>query len=459
MGRIIGITYAGVILGKDQTVASYTLSGKFTFSETYERATVSFVVLVANPVRADFLTDEAGLVAAFRKPQQDLVIVLDTVTRHTFSHSLNTGFNAVPSISKVLDSGTANASTYTCTVSVGLPADLAGRAGRQTSTVDLDTDPSGRRTLAISGTYTALPGSGARAVYDAAIDAYVASVTGGLPAGSWNTLTRKSASDDQDKTISFRHELAEIIHAEGLGTFDLLAVKNQELVITRELSGLRDTDKLGTVTPMVGVRVRYSADIDKDITQDLESLWASFLRPHVIQQATIHSGGGAAVIEREEPVFDFPNNRIAAELRLLVGVGSGLVRARVRRSNRHELGKIIRNVWSGKPFDRNVYEGPQSIVRAETWIYTYLGTGGDPLGSEEPATKDAGDFAGFILVRRGPDRISSDQQGLASGSKLNLTVLTKTFVYVRADIVNTEAPRERPRTGSTVGTFQRPKRR
>jgi len=440
MARLVGITYAGVIVGLSQTDTSYILSGRYNYAESYTEASVSFEVEVANATRATFLASEAALIAAFTKPDQDLTIVLGATTRHTYSHSGNTGFLARPSIRKI--GGTGNSARYACSVTVQLSADLAGRGGRVESTVDLDTRANGARALTVSGSYTAVPGTNARANYAANIATYLSGILTGF-GGTWNALDIKAVSDDQDKLLRFSHEYEEIIFDEALGSTDHAAIKNPRLVITRDLEGLRRSAgvDLGLkVTPLQGLSVEYSADVDKASTQDLETLWADTIRPLILSQASLHTGddGGTTVVESENVSVDPTSNRLLANVRLLVDQGGSLTRALVTFTDSIELGIIFRNVWNGDPLARDIYHGPTSHVRNVRWTYTYRDTGPDPTDGRTPdgflPLAAWQTFDGFFLVRVVEGPRSRWSQGLPNGDQLDFVTASKAFVYVRANV-------------------------
>jgi len=464
MARLVGVTYAGLTVGRSQTDSSYTLSGRYGFSETYEEATVTFQVEVSNTTRATFLASEAALVAAYTKPEQALAVVLEATTRHSFSHSANTGFNARPRITKT--HGTGNSARYRCEVTVELPADLTGRAGRQESSVEVETSASGQDSVVIEGTWTAVGANDARAQYLANINAYTSSVLSSL-GGTWNQVRSRAINDTDDKVLKFNLEYIELIFDEGVGTLDVTALKNQDLSITRAIRGINDsTTSLGAPTPLTEVHVVYSTDVDKDVTTDLEGLWSSTVRPHIVNQAGIHAGGGTTVITSERPTFDGPRNRIGATMTLLVSKGGNFVRVRETTTDVIEQGLLFRAVWSGDPFERDMYQGPKSHVRTVVWTYTYTGTE-DPstIGGSTPKDKATGGAAGglvtawddFHLVRQtiGPAR--QFKQGLSSGTQLDLRSVTKRFIYVRAKVSSFTIPVLRGGGGAS-GSIRQPPR-
>lgn len=493
MARLVGVTYGTAIVGLNVSDASWTLTGRFRYEETPEIATVSCDVVVANASRSTFLTAEAALITAYTKKWQDLTVVMGATTRHTFSHGSNTGFNAAPSISKLdnLD-GTGNSTTYRCSVTVQLPEDLAGQNALRDSIIDVDTDASGKRSLTISGTYTASGGTGARAQYEASIDALAATVTTDLT-GTWEPVADKAATDGPDKLCTFSKSFAEIIANQSIGTLDAPALVNQHMTITRDVFGISDSLELGPVNPLVGLNVVYSVSVKKSVSTDLESVYTGTIRPHILNQVGLHTGGGGTIIiEQETPTFDVPNNRVAVTMRVLADTGGTFVRVRVEQTDRIDLGVILFKVWDGDPYARDRYDGPQSHVRTIRWKYTYrggggaAGGGGGVAGSSDPTLVIAGGgnsgfsisdafesllsqrvadaFGGagggffnvggaaggaagaapgapsggadFILVRQQDGPKSEFTIGLPSGAQITLTRTSRTFTYVKAVVKN-----------------------
>jgi len=224
MGRELEFTYAGLVIGKGQTDSSYNLTDKYTFSKEYGKASLSFDVVVQSPTRATFLTSEAALIAAYRKPDQVLVVVLEATDREKFDPSDNSGFNLRARCEKLgSEEDTANSSRWRCTVTVELPADLTGRSGRLTSQVDVQTDPAGIRTLQITGTYTALSSNEARAQFEASILTYATALILGLGStiASWDLIgTPTAVSDDQDKFITFSRVYQELVFNQAIGVLN-----------------------------------------------------------------------------------------------------------------------------------------------------------------------------------------------------------------------------------------------
>lgn len=273
VARELSITYAGITVGGASDV--YLLTGKHRLEDRYDRASLSFRVAVVGSTEALFAANCAALEAAYRTPRGALVVTLGAQTLKNFSHAANTGYSAVPSISKVgekLDTGRSR--EYECSIEVERPADLAGQAGRRDSLFVLQTEPGGRRTCTLSGRYTALAGSAARAQYDAQVAAFEAAT---LPGGaSWRIIDRRAESDDPDKNLGFSHVYEEV----------LSGGRRESLVsVITEAGGRRLLTISGRYTATVAPVLTAQAAYDAGIAAFIAAAQASIL-PAAVWQRT-----------------------------------------------------------------------------------------------------------------------------------------------------------------------------
>lgn len=379
MSRTFAITYGSYVIGASGTDANVRLTGKHRTDENYATFTVSFEVLVLGASISAFNASEAALVAAFRKPDQALSIVVDSNSRRSYSHSSNTGFNARPEIEKV--GGTADtdrSARYRVAVTVQLPADLSGRDGRQSSAVDVRTEANGSRIVTISGVYTALSSNSARDQYASAIASYVAAVKSDLSITNWELVGKPSESaDDQDKTLQFSRVYREIIRNQSVGTADNASLVNPRLFIRRVLPAANDTRVLGAVEPLRTYEVNYIATVDWTQTTDLDTLYTSTIRPHILGELRTLAGGALYVV-REGIRFDLDSNRVFSDWEVLTDSGYDLLSATHVVEDIRDFGEVRYPVWNGNPYSRDVYQGPKThIKRVRRSVYRVAGSGGD----------------------------------------------------------------------------------
>lgn len=432
MSRTLAITYAGLVLGAGQSNASYHLTGKYSYVETQERADLAFEVVVQNEDDVLFLAAEAALLTAYRTPDAALLVVIGGGNRRDLDPADNTGFNARASARKVpgLDN-TARSARYACSVSIELPADTAGRAGRRSSSVDVSTSPAGRRSLSITGVYTALSNNAARAQFESQVATYAGTVTSGL-GGTWELVGTPSAkSDDQNKTISFSRAYREVIYHQAQSAMDHPAIVEPRLQIARTRTSAESTRILGSVEALKELQITWSASVAIAVTVDLEALWEGTVRPHLIAEAEL-VGGGAVVVTRETPLFDAGENTIAAAMTVLADSGAKFLRASVDVADSIDMGVVLKPVWDGNPFSRDKYKGSGSHVRTLTRRTLRVAATG--IISKNRVISDHGDppqFSGFVEVRESR-RARAWNVGVP-GTELTLRSSETVYVYVRAD--------------------------
>lgn len=364
MARTFAITYGSYVVGSSGTDSEVRLTDKITMDQSYTDVTVTFEVIVLGSSVANFQTVEGDLIAAFTKPDQALTVAVGGVTRYTFSQSSNTGFNAQPSIEKLGGvEDTDRSARYRIRITQGLPADLSGKDGRQSASVSVSVDPSGIRTVTISGAYTALSTNSARAQYEASIATYVAAVKSALSVTDWELVGRPTEEDDDNgKLLQFSRVYREIIHNQGVGTADVSGIVSPRLRIRRTDGATNDTTELGQTEPLTRLDLSYTCHVDWSVSTDLPAFYASTIRPHLINEANTIAGTQVIVLN-ESPNYDLDTNRVYVDMDLQADTGTGLFAASVETEDVVSSGEVRFVVWSGDPFHRDVYQGPKTHIR------------------------------------------------------------------------------------------------
>lgn len=421
MARLIKIAYAGLTIGVGGN-SSMTLFGRYGFGGSYTEATVTFDVLVRNSSRSSFLSAEAALIAAYSTPDQDLDVDLGGTDRHSFSQSLNTGFNARPSCKKIEDEhSTANSAHYQCAVIVQLPATLSGRGGRQSASITVEASPAGKKTVVIEGTYTALPAGPSSAVgsYEAAIEAFCTAVLADFTGDVFNLLTPAGYTyDDQNKVLRFRRIYEEVFYRESLSTADVTGIKGQKLEIERTTPNAAG-DPSASVRPLERLRALYSCWVDAATTTDLRGLYNSTIRPLLLAELADAAQSGIS-ITNETPVFNKAENTVTVVIEA-VNRGGGLLYGKLEVEDQITLGKQVEPVWSDDPYAADVYDVPILWLRA--YRRTTISAGGGTLAVPRPA--------GFLQVAEGHS-VFRDQIGI-TGQALPIVVALDTFLFRRVN--------------------------
>lgn len=428
MSRLIAVTYGSLIIGAGQTGTDYHLTGKHAFTHTYGAAALTFEVVVTNPTRATFLSSEATLLSTFRTIDQALTVALDSTTRHTFNPAsgTNTGLYVRPSIEQTRGSeNTANSSRWRISIEVELPADRSGRSGRLSSTTDISEAPTGRRTVTVSGVYTALTSNDARDQFTAAAATFAATQ---LPSGTFELVgTPTAETDTQDKVCKFTFVYREILHGQTIGVVsDVAALVDAQLVINRVRQTSDSTEALGATQALEVLAASYSTSVDKDVSTDLAGLWEGTIRPYILATAQGISVSGAVIVMREEPRFNFTDNSITSTMLFLADPGKRFYSARESLTDNRDFGVILRPVWNGDPYARDQYKGMKSWTKTLKRVTVGIARNS---AAKHPAPPK---IEGFIRVR---DRsaLSEWEIGLP-GERRKVQGLTTVNVYVKANV-------------------------
>lgn len=415
--RLLSFTYGTLTVGNGGS-ADYHLTGRYRFGQDYDRASLVFEVVVQNDDADLFLAAEAALVAAYRTPDQALLVVLSATTRHSYAPVSNTGFNTRASARKLGGpEDTATSAKYECSVSIELPASLTGRGGRRSSSVNVSTTTSGRRDVTVTGVYTALANNAARAQFAASVDTYCQSILTGL-GGTWERVgTPTAESDDQDKTIRFTRSYAEVVYPQAA-----TLVAAYPALLQPRLSLRRARASLQSITaaePLREVVADFTASVVNS-SADLVNLWESAVRPFMISEVERLSGGGTVAVVREAPLYGLNERQVSASMTMLVSVG--LLKARISVSDSEDLGQLHKPVWSGNPYERDQYQGPMSFVRVVT----------KRALSTQPVVLGAPAYPGLKLVRQGGN-VETFEEGVP-GNSFTLYQAEARYVFVRADL-------------------------
>jgi hypothetical protein len=363
MARILKVVYGGLTIGKDQSGTALNLTGVYRTELTYESFRIDFTVEVAHAVRATFLTAEASLVEALTTPDSTLLVELSGTGRHSFDPAANTGFLGRGSARKV--HGTGNSAEYACSVVMQLPADLAGRSGRRNGRIRVTASSSARRRAVFTGEYTALSTNSARVQYASAVQTWIDGELTALT-GEWSDRTSEEVFDydEQNKILAFQRVFEVVIFAESQGATEVAKLVGQNLIVRRTTVGA-DSHPSFRARALVAMSATYSVSVPYDLDTNLAALWEGTILPHILAVAG-RLASGRAVVVRGEPVYDLPNNGIAAQLDLRVDTGSRIYQGRIEIDDDVDLGVKLNEVWSGDPEEVDDYQGPRVHMRTVT---------------------------------------------------------------------------------------------
>jgi len=355
------------------TYNSYAIDGNngriphaiVTNLDAFESAWVEFTFGVhGDPDAADpdddFATKAAAAEAAFRVPFKDLTVVQFGETLVSLKQSDNTGLNALPTITKLEDGSGGIGARYRVRIEFERPADnTAGTdgdpLGHRDSSKDVSVAASERRTINVSGVFTAQGGTAARAKFDAAIDAFCQATLDAIDnTATWKlTGTPQSEEDRNNKTIQFRRT-----YIEFLDTAATSAVRIQSLKIARRITAPGD---VGGARRLRIVDCAWSAEVDSSEakTSALVGQWEAMLS-HIIERVRIYSGGGAVAIVDETPEFDPDDNLVGGRVTCFVSTGSTLLEQSIEAALEDDWGEKLRASWGGHRLSKYRFLGAGS---------------------------------------------------------------------------------------------------
>lgn len=366
--RELEIEYGNLTVGGSSS--THLLHGPHTLEQGPDGAFIEFEFVAIGTSEGRFQDACELSETELSTPYQNLTVRQGSSTLVDYSHTDSTGFDARPVILKrgaPSDSGRAR--TYRARIDFGMPASWReDYPGLRVSRVNVSYSPSRRRTVTISGEFTAIAGTEARAQHDAEIDSYASAELTAL-GGTYELLGEPlTESTTNDKTMRFQRQYLEIVKGQAAsGTTDDAAIVNQSLTIGRREF---NDGSAGTGTPFVTADVTYSAWIDKDETTDLEAKWEA-IRSWVISEAenTLNLAGTA--VQSEFPRYFPDDNRIEVALVILgVSPGSELSRT-VETSDSYQTGTALVPVWSDNHLEVLKYPGPATFVRQVLEITRY----------------------------------------------------------------------------------------
>lgn len=353
------------------------LDGEYTLATGPDGSTFSCVFVLRSTTDTDaaFNTLKAATETALRTPRKRLRIILGAETLEDWNPAsgINTGYNQDPDLVKVGDEGTDGPRTqrYLFSVNFDQPADLYSQAKRRDSTVTVSFTPSRRRTLTVSGEYRSEGGvDSARAAYEAGVTTYVGTLTSAL-GGTWELAGEPNVSaNDTDTICSFSITYEEIRYeqsGDGLDHPTIVQPQMKSRVVKSHPGDSVD------VSRMVEVMIDFECSVN-DWTVDLNSLYASTIRPWIWANALkAHGASGGAVLE-ETAGYDRDQNKIFANMRGIVTTGSGTVEYRRTVDIFIDHGVVMIPVWTGDGFSRYVYSGVETMRRTTTETSLSVGT-------------------------------------------------------------------------------------
>jgi hypothetical protein len=371
MARELSIVYGALTVGGS---SGRELHGVSINTRRRREFVIDFEFDISKTTKATFITEVDAVEVAFRKPYQDLTVTQDGSNIYAFSQSGNTGMDAEAEITKRQDMATGRSRRYGVRITLKLPANTGAEiaTGLAEHTVEVAYAPNRVRTVTISGEFTAVPGTAARAQYEAQISALETSVFSALNiAATRRELVEEPQADSSynNKTIVFRRVWNEIIFSQGGASLEDAAIKKQSLRISKLQEAPGDAPG---VQRLVTLNVQYDCWLDKDQTTNILGKYAS-IRSWLFQRIqSVVTGGRIALLE-EEPTPSFDDNRLSVRILCRATLGNRVIERSISIEEPFEPGWAIVHAWTGDPLSAYDYQGPAVRRRIITDTQTVVG--------------------------------------------------------------------------------------
>ena len=448
----------------------------------YERGSFEFEFVTTTVTEDAFQIELDAIRDEFRKPRLDLVVTQGSKTILSRKHSNNTGLDTAPTIVKDGDpADTGRSRHFRVRIAYDLPADNVSTNFRRGATIRVEYSPARRRTVTISGIYTANSSDGTT-TSDAQYLAQIASAETTLlntvdSTAIWERTgqpqieyfeTRKlcrftrvyrevnvaqalGASNDDTNIIDPHLEITvqQVAPGDSIeGSVSLGANSGSTLGSTQVMGADKTTAGVSdTIVRPIVITATYDAAINFDGTTDLRALWLSTVRPWIINRIRAHSPGTVIVIIDEQPAYEIYENHIGGSMQC-VGYTTTMLRQRITYEDMTMHGRILEPVTGSDPFSYYDFQGPAvrqmivteereqlvSTTNARSYVMGLYASPGSTFGA-------LGDR--WVLVSRNP-KTDIRVQGLSGANKENVATTTIVTIFQFRN-------RKRPSTANAGG--------
>lgn len=400
----LSLTYGTITIG-GSTARQIT---EWTKDEhDYERGAFEFEFITTAASDAAFKTELDTIRDEFRKPRLDLVVTQNSQNILSRKHSDNTGLDTAPYIIKDGDpADTGRSRHFRVRIEYELPADNVSTSFRRGATIRVEYSESRRRTVTITGVYTANSTDGTTTA-DAQYFAQIATAEDTLldtvdSSATWERTGQPQVEYfETRKLVQFTRVYREVNQNQATDTIDDTDIINPFMTISREEMSPGDSLEgglnfgagsggaggsggggsstvlipTGTGSPPAAgpaikrpilVTVNYNTSIAFSNT-NLQEKWQNTIRPWLIERARSNQGNGGVIIIDEKVEFDFYENRITAILQC-IAYSTTIIKQLITYRELLIDGYVLAPTTSNDRFSFYEYAGPatrQMIVDEE----------------------------------------------------------------------------------------------
>ena len=399
----LSITYGGLTFGAGtarQVVGDPVENMKQ--SDDFIEGSFEFAFITTAASDAAFATEIIAVRNALRTPRGDLVVTQNAQTLLSRKHSDNTGLDTFPRIMKDGDDADTGRSRYfKVRIEYELPADNTSTSFRRGATVLINYSEAGRRTVTISGVYTANSTDGtttSSAQYLAQIAAAETSLLNVVDSSArWERVGQPQIEYfETNKVTRFTRVYREVNFNQSGAGVDDVDIINPHMEVSIEQIAPGDSFK-GTISSassggggpgqttsdptasgggtffivrpiLITVSYDCSINFDTQVGATKVQVYNAQIRPWMVARAQVYNPGGTFVIIGENPLYEDYENHFTATLQC-VSYSVNILRQKVTYAEPDSTGKVLDPVSTDDPLAYYEYQGPevdQMVVTEET---------------------------------------------------------------------------------------------
>jgi len=454
------ISYGSQVIGATLAGGSRTiLDGLHTLRESPEDFEVSFSFVLVNEAKneSSYASDIVTLEGNLSLIRQDCKVIYNPSTGSAVNvfaklFSDNTALNTRCEIEKTEEAASGWSRHYTVTMSGDLPA--SENVGLRDFSFTVDYDQSRRRTLTVTGNYTPVVSSTARAQYTANVEARIDTVTT-LITGDWpdadHPATEVESTDDTNQVTTFTRTYKELLVGESTSTstLDHPDIGDQFFTIAlKTLSAESNPNDPASVPGQLEAKYKgwINAETKKGVSQ-LKTLYKNTILPWILKNMNDVKAGGVVGFTDATVTYNTADNIIEANLVGVAVSGSQFISRTVKVTTDINFGRIIRRVTEIVPQKTAlgvpksfVFQGEKIVRQTVVTTTTYRNS---PAGTNVliPTADKLGQFSGgsvsfkskkVQLMARKFEQEQKQTQIAGVGNKVRVTdsIVTEVFELI-----------------------------
>ena len=342
------------------------------------RGMMAYQVVVQEATDAAFKTACAALETAYRKRNVRVRLVMTGATTETnpdWDPAAASGFNSVAIATVVGTPGgdTRYSRVYDVVIRVELPT--PDSSGLLDVNVGVSWDASVIRTVAIRGVYRADPGPPVRGATDQftnQIEAVCTSILTTLT-GNYERIGQTTDRDRVDKNIAFTRTYLELVANQSTATLDVPAIVKHTIAVERLWP--QPGDSGAGVKRLEEFSVKFSCNVDKTVTTDIDGLWTGTILPYLKAVFVAHASPKQYGIVAQQYSMAPQQSVLQAELRILAAINpTDVIESAITSRLLEHAGLEYTGALTGGIFDAWVDQGVGQRLRFTRRVQRVLGS-------------------------------------------------------------------------------------